>query len=316
MTPGTIFSYIFFGILAVVNIIVAFGMKKKYPHAYLSTLFYYVLLFSVGNFATRILLKTLLRLIDLSEWQMAKFSGFNFVFVLWPLAIIGMFLMIKFVNEMLGKKVSARFKWVYFSSWGLYCSAALLFFLHLLNTREIGFHNFMVNLMMVELADMAGIVIRFYTMAYLVNRSREIKDAAKGQAFMGFGILWLLGLLVFNLGGVFLAIRESVLIFLSISYILPALLYLNRYLKKDIREHPSLEEKGSTLQHVFAEYNISKREQEVIDLISRGKSNLEISNHLYISLSTVKLHIHSIYRKLNIKNRVQLSNFIRNSVKN
>lgn len=316
MTPGTIFSYIFFGIPAVVNIAVVFGMKKKYPHAYLSTLFYYVLLFSVGNFATRILLKTLLRLIDLSEWQMAKFSGFNFVFVLWPLAIIGMFLMIKFVNEMLGKKVSARFKWIYFSSWGLYCAAALLFFLHLLNTSEIGFHNFMVNLMLVKSADLAGIVIRFYTMAYLVNRSREIKDLAKGQAFMGFGIFWLLGLLVFNLGGVLLAVSESMLIFLSISYILPALLYLNRYLKKDIRENPSLEEKGTTLQQVFEEYNISKREQEVIDLISRGKSNLEISDRLYISLSTVKLHIHSIYRKLNIKNRVQLSNFIRNSIKN
>jgi len=310
MTSGTIFFYFFFGILAAVNIAVVFGMKRKYPQAYLSTLFYFVILFSAGNFVTRIVLKTLLGLVALSQWQMAKFSGFNFVFVLWPLAIISLFLMIKFVNEMLDKKLSARFKWIYFSSWGVYLAVALLFFLRLLNTREIQFTNFMV----VESADMAGIVIRFYTMAYLVLRSREIKDAAKRHALMGFGILWLLGLLVFNLAGVFVVIGGSALIFLSISYILPALLYLSRYLKKDIREHPSLKENGTTLQQVFAKYNISKKEREVIDLISRGKSNREISDQLYISLSTVKLHIHSIYRKLNIKNRVQLSNFIRNSI--
>lgn len=315
MTPDTIFFYFFFGTLAAVNIAAAYEMKRKYPHAYLTTLFYYVLLFSAGNFGTRIVLKILLGLVVLNEWQMAKFSGFNFIFVLWPLAILSMFLMIKFVNEMLDKKLSARFKWVYFSGWGVYCAAALLLFLRLLNTREVQLADFIA----VEAADMAGIVIRFYTTAYLVYRSQEIKDAAKRHAFRWFGILWFLGLLVFNTGGVFAVTDGPVLIFLSISYILPALLYLSRYLKKNLREHPSLSENDPDLQQVqkvFDKYNISGREQEVIGLISRGKSNREISDELYISLSTVKLHIHSIYRKLNIKNRVQLSNFIRNSIKN
>ncbi|NIM17784.1 MAG: hypothetical protein GTO45_37890 [Candidatus Aminicenantes bacterium] len=51
-------------------------------------------------------------------------------------------------------------------------------------------------------------------------------------------------------------------------------------------------------------------------MVSKGKSNREISDRLYISLQTVKHHIHRIYRKLNVRNRVQLSNVIRNSIKN
>jgi len=46
--------YFFFGLLAAVNITVAYKMKKNYRGAYLSTLFYFVLLFSLGNFVTRV----------------------------------------------------------------------------------------------------------------------------------------------------------------------------------------------------------------------------------------------------------------------
>jgi len=97
------------------------------------------------------------------------------------------------------------------------------------------------------------------------------------------------------------------------AYILPALLVLSAYLKKQLREHPNLPKDQSCLEQVYTQYKISSREQEVIAQVSKGRTNSEIADDLYISLSTVKMHINSIYRKLNIKNRVQLSNFIRNS---
>jgi DNA-binding NarL/FixJ family response regulator len=85
------------------------------------------------------------------------------------------------------------------------------------------------------------------------------------------------------------------------------------HLRKYFREHAALPEEGAVMEAIFSEYNISPREQEIIRLISRGKSNKEIADVLFISLQTVKHHIHSIYRKLNVKNRVQLSNFFRNA---
>ncbi|RIV73924.1 DNA-binding response regulator [Flagellimonas aequoris] len=51
---------------------------------------------------------------------------------------------------------------------------------------------------------------------------------------------------------------------------------------------------------------LSKQETMVRNLILQGKSNKEIANELFISLSTVKSHITNIYGKLNISNRREL----------
>ncbi|WP_081894330.1 helix-turn-helix transcriptional regulator [Muricauda sp. MAR_2010_75] len=51
---------------------------------------------------------------------------------------------------------------------------------------------------------------------------------------------------------------------------------------------------------------LSKQETLVRNLILEGKSNKEIANELFISLSTVKSHITNIYGKLNVGNRQEL----------
>ncbi len=54
------------------------------------------------------------------------------------------------------------------------------------------------------------------------------------------------------------------------------------------------------------EFNISKREFEIIELMLDGLSNDEISQKLMISVSTVKKHIYNIFSKLGINSRLQL----------
>lgn len=62
-----------------------------------------------------------------------------------------------------------------------------------------------------------------------------------------------------------------------------------------------------TITGEFAEnYNLTKRELEIIQLVSNGKGNEDICSLLYISDSTLRKHIHNIYQKVGIKNRVQL----------
>lgn len=51
---------------------------------------------------------------------------------------------------------------------------------------------------------------------------------------------------------------------------------------------------------------LTSREQEIINLILQGFSNEEISCRLFIEVGTVKKHIHNIYNKFNVKNRIQL----------
>ena len=57
-------------------------------------------------------------------------------------------------------------------------------------------------------------------------------------------------------------------------------------------------------------YQISKREKEIIELICKGMTNQQISDSLFISLQTVKDHVHRIFIKTGVKNRVQLSNLL------
>jgi LuxR family maltose regulon positive regulatory protein len=50
---------------------------------------------------------------------------------------------------------------------------------------------------------------------------------------------------------------------------------------------------------------LSERELEVLDLIAQGFSNREVARALSIALSTVKVHTHNIYGKLDVHSRTQ-----------
>ncbi|MEE1743566.1 response regulator [Streptomyces sp. NPDC006641] len=51
---------------------------------------------------------------------------------------------------------------------------------------------------------------------------------------------------------------------------------------------------------------ITNRELEVLGLIARGLSNTEITEHLYLSVATVKTHIGRLLAKLQARDRAQL----------
>lgn len=51
--------------------------------------------------------------------------------------------------------------------------------------------------------------------------------------------------------------------------------------------------------------NISKRELEVLDLISKGLSNKEIADQLFVSIPTIKTHSSKLFEKLEVNRRTQ-----------
>jgi NarL family two-component system response regulator LiaR len=51
--------------------------------------------------------------------------------------------------------------------------------------------------------------------------------------------------------------------------------------------------------------SLSDREREILKLIVEGQTNQEIASHLYLSLSTVKTHVKSIFNKMGVDHRVQ-----------
>jgi len=58
-------------------------------------------------------------------------------------------------------------------------------------------------------------------------------------------------------------------------------------------------------------YQLTKREETILKLLMEGADNVAICEHLVISINTLKKHILNIYRKLGIRNRVQLFKLVR-----
>jgi len=51
--------------------------------------------------------------------------------------------------------------------------------------------------------------------------------------------------------------------------------------------------------------NLSAREYEVLQAMTQGKSNAEIADHLFLTVSTIKTHASNLYTKLDVKSRTQ-----------
>jgi len=58
-------------------------------------------------------------------------------------------------------------------------------------------------------------------------------------------------------------------------------------------------------EKTLLKFGISKRELEVLALMSEGLSNQEIATRLFVSLNTIKTHSSNIFEKLQVKRRTQ-----------
>lgn len=56
---------------------------------------------------------------------------------------------------------------------------------------------------------------------------------------------------------------------------------------------------------------LSRREQEILELMSEGETNREIAARLFLSPYTVKQHTTAVYRKLGVRNRTEAAQHAR-----
>jgi two-component system, NarL family, response regulator LiaR len=58
-------------------------------------------------------------------------------------------------------------------------------------------------------------------------------------------------------------------------------------------------------EHELNKLGLSKRELEVLQLMSEGLSNQEIASRLFVSLNTVKTHTSRLFEKMDVERRTQ-----------
>ena len=92
-------------------------------------------------------------------------------------------------------------------------------------------------------------------------------------------------------------------LFSSIPYALYGIFLINYFLHY---YHPAPLALYELPEAFLAKYGITDREREIILKVIEGKSNADIAAGLFISLATVKTHLHNIYTKIGVESRFDL----------
>ena len=92
-------------------------------------------------------------------------------------------------------------------------------------------------------------------------------------------------------------------------------LFIMDQLQKHLAYRLSYEAKKGDSRYFYAkgyqekinrDFGLTAREAEILEYAVKGYSNVAIAENMQISVNTVKKHFHSMYEKMNVKNRVQL----------
>jgi LuxR family maltose regulon positive regulatory protein len=81
--------------------------------------------------------------------------------------------------------------------------------------------------------------------------------------------------------------------------------YAGRLLERFAREAPTSGNGSARRSPAPGLEPLSEREVEVLELVAAGRSNAEIAQELYLSVGTVKAHVHHIFGKLLVRSRSQ-----------
>jgi len=300
-------------ISGVIAIFLANRIMRKYPLNFLSSYFYFlifILIFSVysvigSQTISRVLLKN-----NASETSTRSVEGMLISLGI-PFLVLALYMFLRLSYEFFKSELPRYFVILYFSVFALsFIGYAML------NIDIAGFENLSFFPGSTQLKWMfTGLLILVfgYALTYILIRTGNLNDVNQRIAYRWF-VLWytliiLISLVSLHLGSVH---RIFGLIFISVFtgfHLLPVLflgIYLQRFYVERTEDSTFMER----LQLVVAKYDISNRETEIIELICKGMSNQEISDSLYISLQTVKDHVHRIFVKTGVKNRVQLTNLL------
>jgi DNA-binding CsgD family transcriptional regulator len=158
-----------------------------------------------------------------------------------------------------------------------------------------------------------GFIVLSHGVLKLILVSGKWKDLFRKKSLFWFGIT---NLLIFSavIVSILLVNKHQVIgalfLFMFFTSSVIPLIFIRSYLVHAVPVPESKLDGIGNLKHFISEFGISKREEEIIQQICQGKSNKEISESLFITLQTVKDHVHRIFLKTGVKNRIQLSNLI------
>ena len=301
--------FVLFSLLAGFAVLLAYRLFKHYRHSYLQT---YTLHLAFWNgHALVLMMQYILGAVFLppdKQTPLAMVTGPLFVLLL----SLSLYFLVLFVSQLAGKTLPRAFPVFYLLACGLLLVTYALTAGEWSLSEPATFPQ--IYSLLIGVLKIGTVLI---SMIILLFQARAIDDRLKGRYLQSIAWTYLGGFALFQLSvaGLIpvhrLPAHDYIIAFFQLAYHFPVLAILSRFLSRQAVARPPLYEHANLEKHL-SELDVSPREAEITGLILRGFSNEEIGDKLFISVETVKKHISNIYRKLGIKNRLQLSYFIQN----
>jgi len=167
------------------------------------------------------------------------------------------------------------------------------------------------NVRIVSASEYVYFLAIIFISTFLVFDQRISSKITDRKVIKAFGLFYSILCIPFILHLRF-PLPQSLYIYVGSQFILIIfpLFWFNKYYLKNHTLGISYFQDKAALNRIYDEKNITKREQEIIELILQGKSNREIEKEIFISIYTVKNHIQNIYSKLGVRSRTKLIQLI------
>ena len=297
-----------------VLISLAYHMHRTYRHKHLQT--YAVHLVCLNFMALSILVLRYIQL-NISPEKKNIVGGLYILFMAMSAldfcAIIGYTATFILITMQLGEKtVTPKLKWSGIAALGAAALVLAKGVFDILTGRSPDF--LMISLRVLDYAPKALILV---LAVGIYRQSRKLPGSGKRIALRGFAALYFFVHLAFFLLFAFKHLWPDLfdiawgIYFLALNLV--PLFFLGTFLHYYHGKKLFVLQRQPDLDATLESYGISRREKEIIQLVCAGKSNREIEELLFISQKTVKFHLYNVYKKLGIRNRVELANLVQDS---
>jgi DNA-binding CsgD family transcriptional regulator len=296
--------------LAVIGIMIAFELYQTYKKPVLQTLLYqqiFLISFFVYGIWGNIALHEVLSELNIGAETKTKLSIF-IPLLGSPFLVVSWFMLIKFALNINGFVNIKRFPFYYFPV----LTGVLLGFSLLVHHNIITI-NGKPDLFIVRAISILNVLIHLvFILPFLLKfKKRTVKNEVIFRK--KYALIYFTGVIIYSailwfynyFGAVSTCI--SILILFAVSISIQIVLKLNENTQIPVKQNPS----NLNFNEFCKEFEISKREAEIVLEICSGKTNKAISEKLFITLQTVKDHNYRIYSKLGVKTRIQLTNMVR-----
>lgn len=307
MNFGMIVVYILLFCLIALTIRHVHGLKNRYPLAFVKLFFYYIGIYYVWFFLnlTPKLLLSVIYIENIGTLHVIISA------ITLPLMILSFYLFLLFSERLTRSRLPVWVKRIFWIVQFFLFSIFLMLSVFIADhgvSGTAGFFLVLIKVIPTLSVSIPPVIMCFYTRYISEKRDAVFSKRLGGYYLIAYPLMYLTLEFWEIPFQIFYSQTNAFYLVILIVYTLnvPAIIYMTLFLKKHEGYFSGEAMPDGKRKLLLEEMNITPREWDIIKLILRGRTNPEIGNLLFISTKTVKNNLTEIYRKLNVKNRVQM----------